>query len=48
MLQNVASANQRYSYVVPRYHGHGHRWMGQLTGPVTLFSDRTQFTEIHT
>jgi hypothetical protein len=42
-LQTIAAANQRWSYVTPRYHGECFRWNGMLTGELTLYPDYTQF-----
>ncbi|GHB80204.1 hypothetical protein GCM10010331_79670 [Streptomyces xanthochromogenes] len=45
-LKTIGSANQRYSYYTPRYHGPGFRWNGVLSGQLTLFPDYTQFPGI--
>jgi len=45
-LQAIAAANQRWSYMTPRYHGENFRWTGALTGTFVLHPDHTRFPPI--
>ena len=45
-LQHVAAANQRWSYMVPRYHGEGFVWNGVLTGELRLTRSHTYFPDV--
>ncbi|MER7148809.1 MULTISPECIES: hypothetical protein [Streptomyces] len=42
-MQDIAAANQRWSYMTPRYHGVHHVWNGQFSGRFRLYPDHTQF-----
>ncbi|MGW1805468.1 terpene synthase family protein [Streptomyces sp. NPDC002078] len=45
-FQHISAANQRWSYMAPRYHGEGFVWNGVLSGEVRLTPDHTYFPDV--
>ncbi|AUY53116.1 terpene synthase family protein [Streptomyces sp. CB01881] len=45
-FQAISAANQRWSYMAPRYHGEGFVWNGVLSGEVRLTPDHTYFPAV--
>ncbi len=45
-FQHIGAANQRWSYMAPRYHGDGFVWNGVLTGDVRLTPSHTFFPDV--
>ncbi|MBB5159926.1 terpene synthase family protein [Saccharopolyspora phatthalungensis] len=46
-LQAIGAANQRWSYLTPRYHGPRFQWNGVLSGELRLFPTHTQFPGVN-
>jgi hypothetical protein len=44
-LWHMMAGNLQWSYVTSRYNGRGHEWTGVRSGVVTLYPDRTVFSE---
>ena len=42
---HMMAGNLQWSYLTSRYNGHGHTWNGARSGVVTLFDDRTVFSD---
>ncbi len=45
-FQHISAANQRWSYMAPRYHGEGFVWNGVLSGEMRLTPDHTYFPDV--
>ncbi|MER5786409.1 hypothetical protein ABT104_32555 [Streptomyces mobaraensis] len=45
-FQHIGAANQRWSYMTPRYHGSGFYWNGVLSGELILETDCTVFPPV--
>ncbi|MFJ4029270.1 terpene synthase family protein [Paenarthrobacter sp. NPDC089989] len=45
-FQHIGAANQRWSYMAPRYHGDGFVWNGVLAGDVRLTATHTFFPDV--
>jgi hypothetical protein len=45
-FQHIGAANQRWSYMAPRYHGDGFVWNGVLAGDVRLTPTHTFFPDV--